>query len=80
MLEPLSSNSPVHDPVVAGHGDPHHVDHDGLPAGPGYHLLLGPAHGQDTGLGRVDDGGELVDAEHPEVGDGEGSALELLGL
>jgi hypothetical protein len=28
----------------------------------------------------VDDGAELVDAEHAEVADGEGPALELLGL
>ena len=80
MLEPLSANCPVHDPVVTRHRDPHHAGHGGLTVRPRHHLLLGAAHGQDAGLGRVDDGGELVDAEHAQVGDGEAAALELLGL
>ena len=46
--------------------------HDGLPGC--------AADGEDGGLGRVDDGGEFLDAEHAEVGDGEGGAGHLLGL
>jgi hypothetical protein len=33
--------------------------------------------GEDPGLGRVDDGRELLDAEHAEVGDGQGAAFQL---
>ena len=46
--------------VVTRHRDPHHAGHGGLTVRPRHHLLLGAAHGQDAGLGRVDDGGELV--------------------
>mmetsp|Transcript_10498 Transcript_10498/g.42445 ORF Transcript_10498/g.42445 Transcript_10498/m.42445 type:complete len:452 (+) Transcript_10498:266-1621(+) len=38
------------------------------------------ADGEDAGLRRVDDGGELGDAEHAEVGDRAGAALELVRL
>lgn len=44
------------------------------------HHLLSSAHSEDARLGRVDDGGELLDAKHSQVGDREGSPLELLGL
>ena len=42
--------------------------------------LLAGADRQDAALRRVDDRGELLDAEHAEVGDREGAALELLEL
>ena len=48
MLEPLSANCPVHDPVVTRHRDPHHAGHGGLAVRPRHHLLLGAAHGQDV--------------------------------
>lgn len=35
----------------------------------------GRADGEDARLRRVDDGGEVGDAEHAEVGDGERSTL-----
>lgn len=43
-------------------------------------LLGRGANGEDTRLRGVDDGREVVDAVHAQVGDGEGSALVLLGL
>ncbi len=45
-----------------------------------YRLLHDAAHGQDAGLGRIDDGGELVDVEHAEVRHAEGAAGVLLRL
>src|SRR5579859_7515142 len=36
------------------------------------------ADGEDPGLGWVDDGRELLDAEHAEVGDSQGAAFEFL--
>lgn len=43
--------------------------------------LSGGADSQDSGLGRVDDGSEVVDGVvHAHVGDGDGAALVLLGL
>lgn len=36
--------------------------------------------GQDGGLRRVDDGGELANAEHAEVADAEAAANEFIGL
>ena len=80
MLQPLCTDSSIHNPMIAGHGDPHHVRHSRSALRSHHHLLLGAAHGEDAGLGRVDDGRELVDPEHTQVGDGEGSPLELLGL
>ena len=62
--------------------DVHHgTDGDGVLA-----VLIGDDHGglahgtdrQDGGLGAVDDGGEVADAEHAQVGDGEG-AVGVLG-
>jgi hypothetical protein len=43
-------------------------------------LLHDATDGQDAGIGRVDDGGELLDAEHAQVGDGEGVAFPVLRL
>ena len=46
----------------------------------GHHLLIGAGHGEDARLRAVDDRGELLDAKHAEVGDGEGPPNELFGL
>ena len=43
-------------------------------------LLHRRADGEDGGVGRVDDGGEPLDAHHAEIGDAERAAGELLGL
>uniref|UniRef100_A0A1I7Z7I9 PBPe domain-containing protein n=1 Tax=Steinernema glaseri TaxID=37863 RepID=A0A1I7Z7I9_9BILA len=43
-------------------------------------LRLRAADGQDRRLRGVDDGGELRDAEHAQVGHGEGAALEFVQL
>lgn len=61
--------------MVRGEGDVHHVD--GLEArlSVSDDLLGGSSDGEDARLRRVDDGGEVVDSEHAEVGDGEGSSL-----
>jgi hypothetical protein len=78
-LEEPSGNGPVDSPVVGGHGDVH--DLGGLEPSArggrrdGDDLGEGSSDGEDAGLRRVDDGGEVGDAEHAEVGDGEGSSL-----
>lgn len=38
--------------------------------------LLRAPDGEDAGLGGVDDGGEVLDAEHPQIGDCESASLE----
>src|SRR5215471_3741398 len=73
------ADGPIDDAVIArqGHRDPfawrdRAVSHD-------WNLAY-LSDGKDGALGRVDDGGELVDAEHTEIGNGERAVLHLLGL
>ena len=42
--------------------------------------VIGGADGQDARLGRVDDGGEVVDAHHTQVRNGESAPYELVRL
>ena len=77
-MQVASAQRAVDDAVVAGHGDPHTpadreraVDH--------HRLLLERADREDRGGWGVDDGGEVLDAHHAEVGDGEARA-GVLGL
>ena len=51
--------------------------HVGVGPRVGHHLLVRAADGKDARLRAVDDGRELLEAEHAEVGDGEGAAAEL---
>ena len=55
--------------LISGRGDELAVPDD--------RLLLHGADGEDRDLRRVEDGDELLDAEHPEVGDRERAALEV---
>ncbi len=55
----------------------HHVRRDDgtvLHHGP----LADGGNGENRGLGRIDDGGEAIDAVHAHVGDGEGATAVLL--
>src|SRR6185437_8349968 len=78
LYEPRPDRA-VDDAVVAGDRAGHHrrdrklavVDHGARLAG---------ADREDAALRRVDDGGELAHAEHPQIGDRERAALELLEL
>jgi hypothetical protein len=65
--------------VVARHRDAHQLPDDDL-AFAHDRLRLHRADGEDGPLRRVDDGGELVYAEHPEVADREGRARVLFRL
>ena len=78
MLQPLCTDSSIHNPVIAGHGDPHHVRHSRSALRSHHHLLLGAADGEDAGLRWVDDRRELVDAKHAKVGHSDGAALVLV--
>lgn len=66
----------VDEPPVEGQGRPHRVER---PSGLSVDLLPAVADGQDGALRRVDDGRELLDAEHAQVGDGESASLKRLG-
>src|SRR5665213_485377 len=75
-LHPLRAAGAVDDAMVAGDGAAHHrgdcelavLDHG---------ALLAHSHREDAALRRVDDGLEMPDAVHAEIGDREGAALEL---
>lgn len=85
LTDPLGTNSAVNYLVVEAGGDGNLV----LPLGAdgailvldGHSDLLGGTNGEDSGLRRVDDGGEVVNGGvHTHVGDGDGAALVFLGL
>lgn len=85
LADPFATNSAVDNLVVEAGGDGDLV----LPLNAlgavlvdcGDSNLLGGANGEDGSLGRVDNGGEVVDGVvHAHVGDGDGAALVLLGL
>ena len=80
-VDPPGADGTVDNAVVRAEGDLH--DLHGLEAmllfGCRHQPCLRRADSEDTRLGRVDDGGEVVDAVHSEVGDGEGSALVFGG-
>lgn len=75
VLQPLCSYSPVNNSVIAGHCDSHHVGHRGAAISSNHNLLLCPADSQDARLWWVDDGRELVDAKHAQVGHSDGASL-----
>src|SRR5882724_1815680 len=77
-LQHLGAERAVDDAVVAGERDRHALPHDDLVVLDDRLLAYGP-HGEDGPLGRVDDGGEVADAQHAEVRDGERRACVLLG-
>lgn len=85
LPHPLSTDSAINDLVVEAGGQPDLL----IPLNTGGAILvldrdsdlLGGSDSQDGGLGRVDDGGELVNSGvHAHVGDGDGATLVLLGL
>ena len=70
-VQPLSSQSTIHSPVVARC---YHVHHLGQSVGLGTTCSwqqsgLGLAHSQNTGLGRVYDRSDSVNTEHAQVAD-----------
>lgn len=75
----LGGNGTINGSVVRSHGDVHNLG--GLESSTrrggrdGDDLGEGSSDGEDAGLRRVDDGGEVRDAEHSEVRDGERSTL-----
>ena len=79
VLQEYRGRGAVEDAVIDGQGElqcgcggESTVAHDGF--------LLDGADGQDRGLGRVDDGGEVIDAVHPEVADRECAAGHSSGV
>src|SRR4051794_34573571 len=65
--------------VVDGEADQHPLPRDDLAVDHGG-ARLDRTDGEDPGLRRVDDGPEARDAEHAQVGDGEGAAGDLVLL
>ena len=81
-LEPSSSDSSIHSPVIRRERCPHHLNSLETLGFIGRELELcgRPGNGQDARLRRVYDRVEVVHAEHSEVRDGERPSLILLGL
>src|SRR5581483_1421068 len=67
----------VDDAMVAGDRAGHHRPDRELSIDDDRALLAGPDR-EDAALRRVDDGGELLDPEHAEIGDRERAALVIL--
>src|SRR5829696_778564 len=78
-LEEPGADGAVDDAVVAAHRHAHALADDGGAVLDDRPVLRG-ADGEDGRLRRVDDGRELVDAEHAKVRDRERGAGVLLGL
>lgn len=85
LTHPISTSGTVNDLVVEAASNGNLV----IPLNNGLTILVlgghgdlsGGANSQDSGLGRVDDGSEVLDSiVHAHVGDGDGAALVLLGL
>mmetsp|Transcript_26727 Transcript_26727/g.58212 ORF Transcript_26727/g.58212 Transcript_26727/m.58212 type:complete len:287 (-) Transcript_26727:746-1606(-) len=78
--QPLRGHRSVHHAVVAADGGGHE---GALLVGAlrlaGNDPLLRASHGEDGRLGGVDDGAELLNAHHAEVGDGEGPSGVVRG-
>ena len=78
-LQELSGNGTVNSAVVRAQGDSHDRGSADITILTGNDTLLSGTNGQDAGLGRVNDGSEVLDTVHAHVGDGEGTALVLVG-
>src|SRR5712691_5740839 len=78
-LQIRGARCPVDHPVITAHRDPQPAPHDDAIA-VGHGLRDDAADRDDAGLGRIDDGGELIDVEHPKVRDAERRAGVLLRL
>src|SRR4029079_3745798 len=75
--DPARGEDPVDRSVVHRQGQAHHLAGDDRAVLHDRFVADGP-DGQDRCLGRVDDRGELLDAVHPEVGDRDRPALEIV--
>ena len=62
--------------MVYGQSGGHHLGYRYLSI-PGHRLFFDPAHGQNGGVGRIDDAGKAIDIEHPQVADAEGGSAVL---
>src|SRR5687768_8977635 len=78
-LQEGGATGTIHYAVITAQRYFHHVA--------GYHAailynrhLRDPANGEDTGIGWIDDRGELVYAEHAQVGNGERAAFPISWL
>ena len=77
--EELRANGPVDGSVIAGQGAAHH-GRDRERAVLDHRPLLAGADRQDAAMRRVDDGGEIADPEHAEIGNRKRAALKLFEL
>ena len=75
-LQPPGRHGAVDDTVVVRQRCGHSMaNFDGI--APHHRLLHGSSNGEDRAVGWIDDGSEMVNAEHPQVGDGEGGAFHI---
>lgn len=75
-LQEGRSGRSVYHPVIAGQCDLHDITGYDCPVLHDRHLL-DRADRQDAGIGRIDDGCEIIDTEHAQVGDGEGASFPI---
>jgi hypothetical protein len=73
-LQQLRPQRAVDDPVIDAERDGHDRGHGQFAIRADDGFLHARAHREDRAVGRVDDGVEIVDAEHAEVGDREAAA------
>lgn len=76
--QPSCSYCAINSPVVRAESDFHHINRleTTLFLGCGYKCKFGGTDGENTGLRRVDDSGEVVNIKHAKIGHGESSALK----
>src|SRR5215510_58258 len=77
-LQKLRAGSAIDDSMIAGHSDAHRLANHDRAVSDDW-LWRHRANCQDAAFGRVDHGGELVDAKHSQIADRETGARVFLG-
>lgn len=78
--EVLGGDGPIHHTMVGTNADGHALSSDDGVAGANDGLFENRPDADDDGLWRIDDRVEELDSVSAEVGDGDGSALVLIGF
>lgn len=76
--QPPCSYCAINSPVVRAESDLHHINRleTALFLGCGYKHRFGGTDGENAGLRRIYDSGEVVNIEHAKIGHSEGPALQ----
>mmetsp|Transcript_5257 Transcript_5257/g.10885 ORF Transcript_5257/g.10885 Transcript_5257/m.10885 type:complete len:227 (+) Transcript_5257:946-1626(+) len=81
-LKVLAKSAVIHDATVSGNLDSENVDntHVSRVVSRADELLATATHSHNGGVRRANDGSEVINAKHTEVGHSKGATLELLEL